>query len=98
MTMLTYYFSGIACATFGLAGLFFLKFWKVSRDPFFLVLCATCWLLVIERNLGVVLHLIFPPEVVSSDGVRSAIYLSRLLGFGILLTAIVLKNRSASRR
>lgn len=92
-TILTFYFSGIASATFGVSGIFFLRLWKLSGDRLFLALCATFWLLAIERHLGLGINAMLGPEVANGDAARSAIYLCRLFAFGILFLAIVQKNR-----
>jgi hypothetical protein len=92
------FFAGIGCATFGLAGLYFLKFWKVSRDRFFALLCAACWLLAVERIAGVLSLVLLPTDELTQGYVRPWIYLFRLFAFAAILVAIVVKNRSVDRR
>jgi hypothetical protein len=70
-------------------GVFFLKFWKRTRDPLFLAFGAA---FVIEglNRLGF-LFIDNPYEG------SPAIYVVRLLAFGLILAAIVRKNRAPAR-
>ncbi len=72
----------IAMASFT-AGLFFLKFWRSTRDSFFLFFAVAFWLQAIGR---VILSLIEQSENIPS------LYLIRLSGFGLILFAIINKN------
>lgn len=67
------------------AGLFFLRFWKSTRDRFFLLFAIAFWVEAVNR---VILGLVELPENVP------VIYLIRLSAFGLILFAIVDKNRS----
>lgn len=66
------------------AGLFFLKFWKRSRELLFLLFCIAFWIFATER---VVLILLQATEN------KAFIYLLRLSGYLCIIAAIVLKNR-----
>lgn len=88
--------SGIGLATFAASGIFFLKFWKASRDRFFLLFCAACWCLSLERLV---------PFLVQSGqhAVRNSltegyswVYLLRLTAFVLILMAVVDRNRCGS--
>lgn len=68
------------------AGLFFLNFWKKSRDRLFLIFALAFWGLTLER---LTLVLIDP-----ANEVRPYVYLMRLAAFLLLLFAIWDKNRS----
>lgn len=92
------FFAGIAMATFAASGLFFLKFWRASRDRFFLLFSFACLLFSIERIL---LFLMLPQTDRSFPGTAEAqfwIYLVRAAAFILILIAVVERNRSGSRR
>jgi len=67
-----------------MVGLFFLRFWRKSRDRFFLFFALSFWL----EGLGRVL------EALSESQHQDvpAHYLVRLLAYGLILIAIVDKN------
>jgi hypothetical protein len=66
-------------------GLVFLKFWRVSRDRFFIFFCTAFWLFAAGWALR---------AFVTSDGDQSyLVYLPRLAGFVMILAGIVDKNR-----
>jgi hypothetical protein len=69
------------------AGLFFLRFWRETRDRFFVLFAAAFWVLAAD---WVALALVNP-----TDETRHLFYLARLLAFGLILVAIVDKNRRA---
>lgn len=94
----TFFFAGVGAATFGMAGIFFLKFWRVSRDRFFFFLCASCFLLSIERFVSMLIFINFPEEVALSGLTRSWIYVLRLIAFTAILVSIVEKNRQYHRK
>lgn len=73
----------IAMASF-VAGLFFLRFWKSTRDRLFLFFAMAFWIEAINR---IALALVDPLwEKIP------IFYLIRLLAFGLILFAIVDKN------
>lgn len=94
----TFFFAGVGCATFGLSGIFFLKFWRVSRDRFFFYLCLSCLLLATERLVAMLLFVNLPEEVALSGLTRSWIYLLRLIAFSMILISIIEKNREHHRK
>jgi hypothetical protein len=65
---------------------FFLRFWRTSRDRFFLAF-AVAFLALGLNWLGLGL---FQPQQES----RSAVYVVRLIAFMIILIAIIDKNRT----
>ena len=75
-------FGFLACA------LFFLRFWKRTRDGLFLAFAAAFLLLGFGQALLALANI--PQEE------RSSLYLIRLLAFSIILFAIFRKNRSAA--
>ena len=67
------------------AGLFFLRFWRNTRDPFFLCFALSFW---IEGANRLVLGLYMGA---GEDGVL--FYSVRLVSYGLILLAIWYKNR-----
>jgi hypothetical protein len=82
--MLATFLAGAIVAGFALAGLFFLKFWKRTRDELFLAFTGAFWLLGLGQALLTFSHI--PLEE------RSWLYLLRLGAFTLILTAIWRKN------
>lgn len=79
------FLAGIAtCASWGVAAFFF-RFWKDTRDRFF-ALFATAFLILSVNWLLVAL--LQPP----SES-RPFFYLLRLAAFGLIIAAVVDKNR-----
>jgi hypothetical protein len=70
------------------AGLFFLRFWRDTRDRLFAIFAGAFWLLAVQRAL---LMLTAAP-----DGGEGAVWLYalRLLAFLLILAAIIDKNRA----
>jgi hypothetical protein len=79
------FLSGFVSCGFLVAGLFFLRFWRRSRDSLFLWFAIAFWLLGASQS------------VLALGGIpveeRSSIYLIRLAAFLLILVAIVRKNR-----
>lgn len=72
------------------AALFFLRFWRDTRDRLFLFFATAFSLAGIERvALG-----LLPP----ADEHEPYVYLLRLVAFSLILLAIVDKNRQRPRR
>ncbi|MBA3463053.1 MAG: hypothetical protein H0T46_24060 [Deltaproteobacteria bacterium] len=74
----------IAMAAF-VTGIIFLKYWRLSRDPFFIWFAAAFW----TFTVGWILKLVGPDYQEHTH----YLYLPRLLGFLMILIAIVMKNR-----
>lgn len=72
------------------AGLFFFRFWRSTRDRFFLLFALSFW---IEGANRVVLY-----ELAGLDDDAPVYYLIRLLAYGLILAAIIDKNRGPRRR
>lgn len=97
MTVLAAVFlSGISMATFAASGVFFLKFWKASKDPFYLHFSIACWLLAFERVAVVILSYMLN-LVTPEDETGSWIYIFRLSAFLIIFLAVLQKNQSAKK-
>ena len=78
----------IAMAAFTIA-LIFVRFWRTTKDRFFLFFAAAFALLGIGRIvLGAVPH---------SDDQTPVIYLIQLLAFVVILFAVIDKNRRARK-
>jgi Ca2+/Na+ antiporter len=75
----------LAC---GVAGLFFLRFWRKTHERLFIYFAIAFWTLGVNW-----MALAF----INRDEVRTALYVVRLLAFLLILYAILEKNR-ASRR
>ena len=86
--MLVAFLSGATVMGFGLAGLFFLRFWTRTRDQLFLAFTASFWLLGLSQGL-----LSFSNVPVEE---RTTLYLLRLAAFLIILVAVWRKNSRAS--
>jgi uncharacterized membrane protein len=82
--------SGALVALSLVAGLFFLRFWKKTRDRFFAFFAAAFWLLAVNR-----LAVVWLTE--KSEHLAAA-YLIRLIAFVLILVAIVDKNRARKPR
>jgi len=76
---------GIATASL-VAGLIFLRFWRSTRDRFFLFFAASFWIEGVNRL--VLFHWVGPSE----DG--PVYYLIRIVAYGLIIAAIVDKNRA----
>jgi hypothetical protein len=88
--MLTYFLPGAITMAFAVCGLFFLRFWKTTRDRLFLGFAVAFFLLGIGQAA-----LSFTRAPVEE---RSLLYLVRLAAFVIILVSIWLKNRRLERR
>ena len=85
--MLLSFLSGAVVMGFWLAGLFFLRFWKKTRDELFLAFTLAFWL------LGLVQALLAFSSVPVED--RSWLYFLCFAAFLLILAAIWRKNRRA---
>ena len=82
------FLSGAVTLGFFVCGLFFLKFWRRTRDELFIAFALAFALLGMGQA---VLGLANIPQEE-----RSSLYLIRLLAFLIILVAIFRKNRSTA--
>ena len=79
------FLAGIAtCGAWGIAA-FFLRFWIDTRDRFFAMFSAAFLILSVNWLLVAVLH--------PSSESRPFFYLLRLAAFGLIIVAVVDKNR-----
>lgn len=80
---------GALATTYLVAGVFFLKFWRRTRDRLFLSFAGAFFLLAINQVLA---------QLIDADDPRRGLsYLLRVVGFLLILLAIFDKNRSARR-
>jgi hypothetical protein len=79
--------TGAIVMGYGVAGLFFLRFWRETRDRLFVIFAGAFWLLGAQR-----LALAFSGSLVEDD---TGLYLVRLFAFLLILGAVVDKNRSS---
>ena len=86
-TLYTFMLGGLVMGCF-VAGLFFLRFWRKTRDRLFAIFAIAFWLLGVNW-----LALAFTKQ----DEVKTIYYAVRLVAFVLILYAIIDKNR-ASRR
>lgn len=92
------FISGIYMATFAASGIFFLKFWRASRDRFFLYFCLACWLLSFERVALLFVEGGYSALPTAASGeARSYVHIIRMLAFALILIAVIRKNRARHR-
>jgi len=84
--MLFDFLSGAITLGFAVAGLFFLRFWKRTREGLFVAFAAAFFLLGLTQAL-----LAFTNVPVEE---RSWLYMLRLAAFSLILISIWLKNRA----
>ncbi len=80
---------GLSAMGLFVAGLFFLRFWRDTRDRLFAILAAAFWTLAANFF---VLGLVQP-----GDETRHYAYLLRLAGFLLIIWGVVDKNRTEPR-
>jgi zinc transporter ZupT len=83
------FLAGAAALGYALAAVFFLRFWRTTRDRLFLAFCAGFMLLAANQVLAALLE--------AGDERTAFVYGLRVLGFLLILWAIVDKNLSTSR-
>lgn len=79
------FLSGAVCALSCVAGLFFFRFWRKSRDRFFAFFAASFWLMALQRVVMLALR--------HTQEDLAGTYVIRLLAFVLILVAILDKNR-----
>ena len=85
MTQWNALLSGVVAAGSLVVALFFLRFWRTTRDRFFLFFALSFTLEAINRTLLGVQN--------GSGEDQPAYYLIRLVAYGLILIAIIDKNR-----
>lgn len=80
--------SGAILMGYAVAGVFFWRFWRLTRDRLFMIFALSFWVLGIDRLLVVVM----------GYETHSYLYVIRLLAYLLILWGIVEKNgRQAPR-
>jgi Family of unknown function (DUF5985) len=87
----TFLMGAIAMASF-IAGLFFLRFWRDTRDRLFLIFAVAFWLLGATRLVLAIIQTGQGP-VVAAHEEHTYVYWVRLTAFVLIVLAIVDKNR-----
>jgi hypothetical protein len=77
--------SGALMMGYFVAGLYFLRFWRDTRDRLFGIFAAAFWLLAAQRGALAL--------TVDPTGEQVVLYSVRLLAFVLILAAIIDKNR-----
>ena len=83
------FLSGAITLGFFVAAAFFLRFWRRTHDRLFLAFAAAFALLALNQTLAAFLG--------ASDELTPYTYLLRVLGFALILYAIIDKNVSTDR-
>lgn len=68
------------------AGLFFLKFWRDTKDRLFATFAAAFWMLAIERIILAMIQ--------KENEIYSYVYVIRFFAFILIIGAIIDKNRT----
>jgi hypothetical protein len=84
------FLSGALSLAYLLAGIYFFRFWKRTRDRLFLHFALAFWLFMLNQIVSST-----PAVNNETDGYE---YLLRVLGFVLILIAIAEKNVFPSRR
>jgi len=84
MTVLVAFIAGAVTLGFALIALFFLRFWRDSREPLFLHFAIAFVLLAVGQ--GILTLADIPEEE------RSWVYLIRLAAFVLILIGVIRKN------
>jgi hypothetical protein len=91
------FLSGIYMISFAASSLFFLKFYKSTGERLFKYFSFACFMLAVERIALFFIENPFPsiPTPVSES--ESWVYFFRLIGFLVIVYAIVEKNRRSQK-
>ncbi|MBP2300945.1 DUF5985 family protein [Azospirillum picis] len=84
------FITGVIAALYGVAGLFFLSFWRRTRDGLFVAFALAFGLLALSQTLLALAGL--------EREEQSWVYLIRLLAFLLIIAGIVRKNLEGRRR
>ena len=88
-TVVDFVAGGVA-VTYVVAGVYFFRFWRKTRDGLFLSFAFAFWLLALNQTIVTLLG--------AADERSGNAYLLRVLGFLLILWAIVQKNVFGGRK
>jgi hypothetical protein len=89
MNLFIEFLSGATALAYLLAGVFFLRFWRKTRDRLFLHFAFAFWLFMLNQILS---------SILGANGEHTGYaYILRVLGFGLIILAIVDKNTARKR-
>jgi hypothetical protein len=77
---------GLSAAGYAIAGVFFLSFWRKTRDSLFMAFALAFGLMTLNQAIPIVLGI--PREE------QSGVYLLRAAAFVLIIVAILAKNLS----
>ena len=77
---------GLSTTGYAVAGVFFLSFWRRTRDSLFMVFALAFWLMTLNQAIPVVMGI--PREE------QGGVYLLRAAAFILIIAAILWKNLS----
>lgn len=83
------FLAGAVTLGYAVAGLFLMRFWRKTRDRLFLAFAVAFALFAVNQALAAMMTVVYESA--------SWIYLLRVLGFVLILAAIVDKNRPPRR-
>lgn len=86
--MITEFLSGAVTLGYVVAAMFFVHFWRRTRDRLFIAFAAAFALLALNQAAAHFFYVANEPA--------SLVYALRVLAFGIIIAAIVDKNRPSS--
>jgi hypothetical protein len=81
----TTFFQGATALAAAAIGLYFLRFFRATRDPFFVMFAVAFWIFAVDRVLLASLN--------RASDFTTVVYTVRLLAFVLIIAAIVVKNR-----
>ena len=71
------------------AGVFFLRFWRETADRLFAIFACAMWVLA---SSSVIVALVHP-----AGEARHYLFIIRLVGFALIIAAVIDKNRNHGR-
>lgn len=83
------FLAGAVTVGYAVAAVFFLRFWRKTHDRLFLVFSIAFALFALNQALATMMTVVYESA--------SWIYVLRVLGFALILAAIVDKNRPRQR-
>jgi hypothetical protein len=87
-----YFIEGALMMGYGVAALFFLRFWRKTRDRLFVFFSVAFFMMATNRVALTLLE----RDVISVEETHHVLYLIRLLAFVLILIGIIDKNRAAT--